>query len=82
MIGTIIKKVFGDKATRDLKEVQPLVEKIKEAFFTFDFIGTALGDEFEGVSKFVPINYQDDWTVIRQIQKANGVEYTPAGLDD
>ena len=58
-----------------------LVEKIKEAFFTFDFIGTALGDEFEGVSKFVPINYQDDWTVIRQIQKANGVEYTPAGLD-
>jgi len=58
-----------------------LVEKIKEAFFTFDFIGTALGDEFEGVSKFVPINYKDDWTVIRQIQAFNGVEYTPAGLD-
>jgi preprotein translocase subunit SecA len=32
MIGTIIKKVFGDKATRDLKEVQPLVEKIKAEY--------------------------------------------------
>ncbi|MCC6542262.1 MAG: preprotein translocase subunit SecA [Flavobacteriales bacterium] len=32
MLGTIIKKVFGDKSTRDLKEVQPLVEKCKEAF--------------------------------------------------
>jgi len=59
-----------------------LVEKIKEAFFTFDFAGTALGEEFEGVSKFVPINYQDDWSVIREIQAFNGVEYTPAGLTD
>lgn len=59
-----------------------LIAKIEEAFFTFDFIGTALGDEFEGVSKFVPINYKDDWTVIREIQAFNGVEYTPAGLDD
>jgi phosphonate transport system substrate-binding protein len=57
-----------------------LVEKIKEAFFTFDFQGTALGEEFEGVSKFVPISYKDDWEVIREIQKANGVEYTPQGL--
>ena len=58
-----------------------LVEKIKEAFFTFDFTGTELGEEFEGVSKFVPITYKDDWTVIREIQAFNGVEYTPAGLD-
>lgn len=58
-----------------------LVEKIEEAFFTFDFAGTALGDEFEGVSKFVPINYQEHWAVIRAIQEFNGVEYTPAGLE-
>ncbi len=32
MLGNIIKKVFGDKASRDLKEVQPLVEKIKSEF--------------------------------------------------
>nr|WP_050527293.1 phosphate/phosphite/phosphonate ABC transporter substrate-binding protein [Pseudorhodobacter aquimaris] len=57
-----------------------LKEKIKEAFFTFDFAGTALGEEFTGVSKFIPITYKDQWAVIRQIQSANGVEYTPQGL--
>ncbi len=57
-----------------------LVEKIKKAFFTFDFEGTELGDEFEGVSKFVPITYAEDWSVIREIQKANNVQYTPQGL--
>ncbi len=57
-----------------------LVDKIEEAFFSFDFAGTELGEEFEGVEKFIPINYQDQWTVIRTIQKANGVEYTPENL--
>jgi phosphonate transport system substrate-binding protein len=58
-----------------------VVAKVKEAFFSFDFTGTALGEEFEGVSKFIPINYQQHWAVIRTIQEFNGVEYTPAGLD-
>lgn len=57
-----------------------LVEKIKEAFFTFDMKGTALGEEFKGVSKFIPVTYQDDWAVIREIQAANGVKYTPDNL--
>lgn len=58
-----------------------LIEKIKEAFFTFEFAGTALGEEFEDVDKFVPINYKEDWVVIRSIQEFNGVEYTTEGLD-
>jgi len=53
-----------------------LVAKIEEAFFSFEFAGTELGEEFEGVEKFVPINYQDNWKVIRAIQAANGVNYT------
>ncbi|MDT0684273.1 phosphate/phosphite/phosphonate ABC transporter substrate-binding protein [Roseicyclus sp. F158] len=57
-----------------------LKESIEDAFFSFDFEGTALGEEFDGVSKFVPITYEDQWAVIRQIQSANGVEYTPEGL--
>lgn len=57
-----------------------LKAKIEEAFFSYDFAGTALGEEFQGVSKFVPITYQDQWAVIRQIQAANGVQYTPEGL--
>lgn len=57
-----------------------LKDKIEEAFFSFDFEGTALGEEFTGVSEFIPITYKDQWNVIRQIQKANGVEYTSQGL--
>lgn len=57
-----------------------LVEKIKEAFFTFDMEGTALGEEFKGVTKFIPITYKDDWEVIREIQSANGVTYTQDNL--
>lgn len=57
-----------------------LVEKIKEAFFTFDMEGTALGEEFKGVTKFIPITYKEDWEVIREIQSANGVTYTQENL--
>ena len=58
-----------------------LIAKIEEAFFSFDFEGTALGDEFEGLTQFVPIVYQTDWAIIREIQNVNGVVYTPANLE-
>lgn len=57
-----------------------LKKKIEEAFFTFDMEGTELGEEFKGVSKFIPITYKEDWEVIRDIQAANGVTYTPENL--
>ncbi|GAB3673212.1 phosphate/phosphite/phosphonate ABC transporter substrate-binding protein [Salinisphaera aquimarina] len=58
-----------------------LVKKIREAFLSFDFKGTALGEEFSGVTQFVPITYKKDWQIIRDIQEANGVSYTPQDLD-
>lgn len=58
-----------------------LVESIEEAFFSFEFAGTELGEEFEGVDQFIPISYQEDWEVIREIQSYNGVEYTQEGLE-
>ncbi|WP_447554526.1 phosphate/phosphite/phosphonate ABC transporter substrate-binding protein [Vreelandella sp. EE22] len=58
-----------------------LVEKIEEAFFSFDFAGTELGEEFDGVEKFIPINYKDNWQVIRTIQAANNVSYTRENLE-
>jgi phosphonate transport system substrate-binding protein len=55
-----------------------LQEKIKEAFFSFDWEGTALAEEFgrNGEDQFIPITFQEDWAVIRQIDEANGVSYT------
>ena len=45
MIGTItrsLKKIFGDKSTRDMKSIQPLVEKTNEVFNT---LATLTNDE-------------------------------------
>jgi phosphonate transport system substrate-binding protein len=53
-----------------------LAEKIKEAFFSYNWEGTTLQKEFKGLDRFVPITYQKDWSVIRKIDEANGVKYT------
>lgn len=54
-----------------------LQEKIREAFFSFDWEGTKLQEEFSksGEAQFIPITFKDDWAVIRKIDEANGVEY-------
>lgn len=54
-----------------------LQEKIKEAFFTFDWEGSALKEEFarSGEEQFIPITYKEHWEVIRKIDTANGVSY-------
>lgn len=56
-----------------------LVKKVKEAFLTFPFAGTPLGDEFQ-VDGFIEINYLDQWSQIRKINEMNGVDYTFEGL--
>jgi phosphonate transport system substrate-binding protein len=53
-----------------------LVEKIKQAFFTFPWEGSALKAEFKEEDRFIPITYQKDWSVIRKIDAATGVKYT------
>jgi phosphonate transport system substrate-binding protein len=57
-----------------------LQEKIREAFFSFDWTGSKLLEEF-GKSeppqeKFVPISFKDNWSVIREIDAASGVSYS------
>jgi phosphonate transport system substrate-binding protein len=57
-----------------------LAEKVKQAFFTFDWEGTALQKEFKSAEppqeKFIPITFKDTWAVVRQIDDAMGVAYT------
>ena len=53
-----------------------LAAKIKEAFFTFPWEGSALKAEFKTEDRFVPITYQKDWSVIRKIDAATGVKYS------
>ena len=56
-----------------------LVERIRGAFFSFNWAGTALLEEF-GKSeppqeKFMPITYREHWQVIREIDAAMNVSY-------
>jgi len=54
-----------------------LQEKIRQAFFTFDWEGTGLAEEFgkNGEEQFIEITFKEDWEVIRKIDQANGVTY-------
>ena len=54
-----------------------LQEKIREAFFSFQWAGSSLEAEFSksGEAQFIPITFKDNWAVIRQIDEATGVSY-------
>jgi phosphonate transport system substrate-binding protein len=54
-----------------------LQDKIQESFFSYDWEGTPLAEEFgrNGEDQFIPITFQEDWAVIRTIDEANGVSY-------
>ncbi|WP_405404719.1 phosphate/phosphite/phosphonate ABC transporter substrate-binding protein [Paracoccus sp. Ld10] len=55
-----------------------LQDKIRQAFFDFDWTGTALEAEFSnsGESQFIEIDFADTWSVVRQIDETMGVEYS------
>ena len=55
-----------------------LSAKVRQAFFTFKWEGSALKKEFEksGEGKFISIVHKFDWDVIRKIDAANGIKYT------
>jgi phosphonate transport system substrate-binding protein len=56
-----------------------LAEKVKQAFFTFNWEGTELAKEFNKAEppqeKFMPITYKQHWQVVRDIDAAMNVSY-------
>ena len=56
-----------------------LEEQIREAFFNFDWEGTTLlaeyGNSDPAQETFVPITFEENWAVIRQIDEISGVSY-------
>jgi phosphonate transport system substrate-binding protein len=55
-----------------------LAAKVREAFFSFPWAGSALEAEFKkaGGEKFVPITYKKDWEAVRKIDGLMDVKYT------
>jgi phosphonate transport system substrate-binding protein len=56
-----------------------LAEKVKQAFFTFPWEGSELLAEFSKSEPpqeaFLPIAYKTHWGVVREVDKAMGVQY-------
>jgi phosphonate transport system substrate-binding protein len=56
-----------------------LAEKVKEAFFNFNWENTGLAKEFNHVNppqeKFMPITFKEHWQVVRDIDTAMNVSY-------
>ncbi|MDA0224817.1 MAG: phosphate/phosphite/phosphonate ABC transporter substrate-binding protein, partial [Proteobacteria bacterium] len=54
-----------------------VAKKVRDAFFSFPWEGSALKKEFEKSheSKFLPITYKTHWDVVRKIDSANNVSY-------
>ena len=50
-----------------------LREKVREAFFTFPWEGSALAREFAGrADSFVPVSYADAWELVRTVARESG----------
>ena len=56
---------------------------VTEAFETFDFAGTSLAAYFQGqhATGFLPMNYKDEFSLIRRIDDAIGFEHTIPDAD-
>lgn len=56
-----------------------LSDKIRKAFFSFDWEGSELLKEFSKTQPpqetFIPITYKNHWAVVRDVDKAMGVSY-------
>ena len=61
----ILKSLFGDKSTRDMKKIQPEVEKIKAAYAEIDSLSN---DELRAKTKEIQQKVQDAGKELRQQQ--------------
>jgi phosphonate transport system substrate-binding protein len=50
---------------------------MRDAFFSFAWAGSELIKEFAtlGVSRFMPMNYKEDWAAVRKVDAALNVRY-------
>jgi phosphonate transport system substrate-binding protein len=55
--------------------VPHLAERVREAFATFEWEGSALAAEFQEEGGFIPVTYREHWEVIRRIDIASGTEW-------
>lgn len=84
-IVTIYKsKTFPTTGYGHVYNLKPeLAARVREAFFTFPWEGSALQKEFGATTppmeKFLPITYKEHWQAVREVDQAMGVKYDCKG---
>ena len=77
--GWILGPLQAGSYPKDDKDYPMASGKIRKAFFSFKWEGSELAKEFgktePPMEKFMPITYQKDWQVVREVDAAMAVRY-------
>lgn len=67
--------VFPTSSFAHAHDLKPeLAKKLRECFFSFRFT-PEMQKEFNGDDRFLPISYQKDWAVVREVAEKSGTPY-------
>lgn len=73
--------VFPTSSFAHAHDLKPeLAKKLRECFFSFRF-PAEMQKEFNGDDRFLPITYQKDWAVVREVAEKSGTPYNKAAYD-
>jgi phosphonate transport system substrate-binding protein len=73
--------VFPTSSFAHAHDLKPeLAEKLKSCFMSFRF-SPAMQKEFNGDDRFLPITYQKEWAVVRDVAERSGTPYNKAAYD-
>lgn len=73
--------VFPTSSFAHAHDLKPeLANKIKECFYNFRF-PPEMTKEFNGDDRFLPINYQRNWAVVRDVAEKSGTPYNKAAYE-
>ncbi len=73
--------VFPTSSFAHAHDLKPeLADKLKTCFFSFRF-PAEMQKEFNGDDRFLPITYQKEWAVVRDVAEKSGTPYNKAAYD-
>ena len=73
--------VFPTSSFAYAHDLKPeLAKKLTDCFFSFRFT-PEMTKEFNGDDRFLPITYQKDWAVVRDVAEKSGTPYNKSAYD-
>jgi phosphonate transport system substrate-binding protein len=73
--------VFPTSSFAHAHDLKPeLAKKLRDCFFSFRF-PPEMQKEFNGDDRFLPITYQKEWAVVREVAEKSGTPYNKAAYD-